>query len=247
MICGHCLSRLPASVQKEVWQFTRHELAQLCKQIPEPEIMRQIGALGVGQHAISLNGKGIPLKNIKSIRLNFHPLRPGRNSGTVIGRITVIAELLRPHILIEEPLLNEEISVFYPYFYPYEMESLIDMIQECLDEWTCDMMPYLKKYEKLLYIYRREQARKERIKEENKKEYKKEYKKKEEESHNKTYEKKENGTGKDENDVLLQKAKGMFQVGTQYTKQELKEKRRSLLKNTIRMREAMWKSRRKST
>lgn len=229
--------KLPDSVQRKVWSFTKGELKRLSKQITEPEIWGQIGTLGIGKSMISINRKGIRLKKVRRISLNFHPLRECGRSGIVLGKATVVLELAQPHMLIEEPLFFEDIMVSYricgkeiTYKYPRQVELIIGMLQECLEKKVRDITPYWEKTYSLIRkgeaekraqeTRRREEEARRRAQEDRRKE--KETRKKAEES-----EKKANMSRED---ASLERARDMFQVGKQYTECELKAKKRSLLK-----------------
>lgn len=254
-LCGHCFERLPESIQKRCKSFTKREMIRLNKQIVEPDIWGRIGALGIGKDMISINGKGIRLKNLKRISLHFHPWKAGERPGTVIGRATVIVELIRPHIVLEEPLLWENMTVFYhisqkkiTYKYPCQLELLIGMVQKCLKKWNHSMAPNREKACSLLREYSKKRAedekriRNERSKKEAEKKAEEmrrkaeearkrtEREKRAEEAKKKAYEEQKNKACRDGGDGLLQKAKDLFQVEKLYTKNELKEKRRRLLK-----------------
>ncbi len=249
---GIAIDKLPYSVQREARRFTEGELRRLCRRVEEPEVWGHIGALGIGRHMISLGGSGIRFKNIRRISLNFHPLREGGRPGTVVGKATLVLELARPHVLIEEPLFFEDIAVFYrisqkeiAYRYPRQAEWVVGMLQECLEQKVRDLTPYREEICRMIREYeaekmaeeirrraweagRREEAarRAQRAREE--------ARRREQEARRREEKRREEESGKKESrsgrDAAWERARDIFQVGKQYTRSELKAKRRSLLK-----------------
>lgn len=233
-ICCHCFSRLPESIQRNYRILTGRELIYLSKRMAEPDIWGQIGALGIGEKMISINGRGIRLKDLKRISLNFHPFRTGCHAGTVTGRVTIVAELRHPHIVIEEPLFMENITAAYSikkkditYQYLGQWAALIEMLQQCLKKRRHTMMPYREKACRIMREYNRKKAQEERTARERREQ---EAKKRAEESRKKAYAKQEKGADRDCRNDSLRKAEKLYQLKPLYTVKELKEKRRTLLK-----------------
>lgn len=236
-LCRHCFDRLPESVQKRCGYFTKRELHRLNRQLAEPEIWGRIGALGIGKDMISIGGKGIRLKNVKRIGLNFHPLKAGGRPGTVMGAVTVAAELRHPHIMIEEPLSREYMTVSYrisgreiAYRYSRWLESFVEMLQECLKKRICDMTPYKEKVCALIRGYDREKAEEEIRAGEEKRRRAEETRKRAEQARKKAHEEQADKAARACGGESLQRARKLFQVENRYTRDELKERRRRLLK-----------------
>lgn len=234
-------------------QFTQKQMEKLERQMCHivPRIQFGNGAFGIGCHGILINGKGFLLKNLKRISLNFHPRAAGSHPDTVIGRVTVIVELKKPHVLMEEPILSEEITVPYriygqeiTYQYPYLLEVIFANLQACLKDKNDDMMPYIEKISKCMEKYK---EKKTQIKEERKAQEaqrKAEAKRAEEVKRAEEARKEEAGKRAEEakkraeerkaqekkKDAFCEEERTLFQLGVVYTQTELRKKRRTLLR-----------------
>ena len=172
----------------------------------------------------------------------------------MIGRVTVIAELKKPHVLIEEPILPEEIAVPYSihgqeivYQYPYFLETTFVQLQKCLKDKEYDMTSYIEKVNRCMEKYRekKEQIRREeeekRTQEARKKEEaerarearRREEAKRAEETRKRAEEAKrkaEERKAQEKKYAFCEEERRLFQLNMPYTQAELKKKRRLLLK-----------------
>lgn len=139
-ICQECYSRLPNAVKNSVKSFTIKQLSDISKvcheHTEEPKL--KIGNLHICFHSIHVNQWEINIKDIKNISLNFHP-RQSINQGVCCGYITVVIEMMNPHVLIEEPFYDNEVLMRYnifgyniSYVYNQNVSQVISDIQDAI-------------------------------------------------------------------------------------------------------------------
>lgn len=167
-ICQRCYVRLPQGVRNSIGSFSAKQLNQI-KQIvriadpPEENIWKVSGRFKVGTYAIYLNGTEYKIKNLRSVRLNFHPKDLGQKPNTALGMPSIVIETKEPHILIEETFQDSLCEVEYvisgmniTYFYSREIEHVLSCVQGAIDR----EIPFIP--EAKLEMDREEQERKAR-------------------------------------------------------------------------------------
>lgn len=235
-ICKDCYDSLPESVKACSSDFTTKQLLQLMKIIKpaESKVLVKSGMLKICAESIAIKNTEYLLRDLRKISLNFHPAGVGSHPNTVVGTITIILETKSPHFMIEEPFFENEVTVGYGisgkviyYYYSYEIEKLFELVQECIDSGTCNMIPYIKKYQKLMMKeeeYKRQQEEIERKKREEAKRREEEKRRKREESQ------KSKSSGTSKTLSPFEEAKSMFCVEMPYTKEQIKKSRNNLIK-----------------
>lgn len=146
-ICEQCYRNLPVSVQASADQFTAAQLKSLSGIIhmPTESDNRSVWAYSGNRHlkftrnAVWLGHVLIYVKDLRSIRLDFHAKGLAKDPNTVTGTITVVLETKSPHFLLEEPLSKNDICLNYringceiTYEFPYHLDHLIQYIQMAL-------------------------------------------------------------------------------------------------------------------
>lgn len=235
-ICHGCFERMPKCIQMNIEKFTIRQIFQLGKIIgpASSKAWAECGMLGVAKDSISINGTEIKLRDIKKIRINFHPKGEGQHPNTAFGIITAVIETKSPHFVLEEPFYQKDIVVGYSisgkkvtYHYSYAIEKLFAMLQECIDNKTYDMTAFMEKYQmatqKVDAEKRKREAEKRRKEEEQRKKAEKE-----ENARKRAREKKDSYKGRTLS--KFEEAKVLFEVELPYTKDQIKKKRNELIK-----------------
>lgn len=156
-ICTSCFESLPDSVKINIKNFTVRQVFQI-KKLMHPASSKmwiESGVFGIGKESLCIKGNEYFLKDLRNVRLNFHPREIGKHPNTVIGTITVVLETKMPHFMIEEPFFPADVTVGYSisgknvyYHYSYEIEQLFNAIQDCIHDKVYDMTQYIMKYKK---------------------------------------------------------------------------------------------------
>lgn len=250
VICQSCLDKFPDSVKMHIQNFTVKQLMQLDKLIApaSSKILIESGVFGVGKNCIQIKGIEYQLKDLRSIRLNFHPKELGSHPNTVVGIITVIVETKYPHFLIEEPFFPEDVTVGYGisgkvifYHYSYEIEQIFEKIQECLDECSYDMTEYIDRYRKAVQKeaeYKKSKEDEKRRAEEAQKKAKEEAEKQKKAEEEKRRREKEERKKKESSSTSykpkkmspFEEAKALFGVEMPYTLADIKSRRNKLVR-----------------
>lgn len=145
MICSSCYRRLPLGVRGNVWEFTGSQLKELLKKIKpagkEGRCWVRYGGLLVCEGSIILNGIVYQLKDLESLRLNFHPNRIGTVTGTAAGILSLVITLKQPHLLVEEMLSAEGLQLRYyisgmeiTYRYPDALDRALQCVSKAIAE-----------------------------------------------------------------------------------------------------------------
>lgn len=147
VICEQCLRSLPESVQASADQFTAAQIRSLIQIVhtPAEADYKTIWAysgnrnLKFSKDAMWLGQRLIRIKDLRSIRLDFHAKGIAKDPNTVTGIITLVIETKSPHFLMEEPITKNDICISYrisgceiTYEYPYYLDHLIHTVQMCI-------------------------------------------------------------------------------------------------------------------
>lgn len=168
-ICQHCYDGLPESVKVNITHFSLKHIKQIQELVNEPEEQGLVscGTFRACRTAIQVNEKEFKIKNLSSVKLNFHPASLGINPGTVVGTLTVVIDTKVPHYMFEEPLYRKEVTASYringknvTYGYSYKIEKLFACIQKCLDDGSQDLTAYLDEYESAVKRNQQEKEKK---------------------------------------------------------------------------------------
>jgi hypothetical protein len=250
-ICQSCYDKLPESVKANVDNFTIKQIKQIQDlfQDVEETSLANCGTFRVCKNAIQINGKEIKLKNLRGIRLNFHPNAYGMSAGTAVGILTVVIDTKSPHYMFEEPFYPKEVTASYvisgknvTYGYSYTIEKLFKTIQKCIDEKSYNMADYMAEYQNAVNQNFAKESKKE-----NKKENKNvnsnnsaNQRKKEEDMHrerntqnSQTNTNNTNNTSnstKNKPKTPFEEAKYLYNIELPYTEKQLKKIRNDLLK-----------------
>lgn len=222
-ICLNCADKLPSGVRGSMSGFTDTQLHAIMKAVRPTSGKRHIWVkcegLLVCEDRLILNGMEYPINNLVSVRLNFHPEGQGKETGTAKGVVSLVLELKKPHLLIEETISRKQISVRYhisgmeiSYIFP---KTLADAIR-CANEAVQTGKPYIK--EALLYFNAAEERRKQREKAE---------REKQEQARRQKQKATENAAKRDM--TPLEAAMALFGMKRPFTKEELKKKRNQYL------------------
>lgn len=223
-ICEQCYRNLPISVQASADQFTAAQLKSLSGIIhmPTESDNRSVWAYSGNRHlkftrdAVWLGHVLIYVKDLRSIRLDFHAKGLAKDPNTVIGIITVVLETKSPHFLMEEPLSKNDVCLNYringceiTYEFPYHLDHLIHYVQIALASGAATLDDAKRKMEEKKQEEERHRAEEEKNRQDQKAR-----------SQNNTA-----NTSKSPFDA----AKKLFGVELPYTKQELKRIRNRLI------------------
>ncbi len=204
-ICRDCFEKFPYSFQNSINKLTLKDLREASDnfiRITANKIWARIKNFGVGDSVIHIDHVEYPLKAIKKIYLNFHPLRQGGSENKAYGTLTVVLITDEPRMRIEEPLLKTELQYYIcgkniSYVFPPTINQLIKNIQSVIDDETYDTSVFKPKKEEA------EKARRAKEKEQSMNREKK-------------------------SEFLL--AKELYDVEIPYTKDDIISKKRELLK-----------------
>ena len=113
-ICQDCFNKLPHSFQNSINKLTVEQLRK-SKEI----LHRRIGkpwavceSFGLCDKSVQLGTFEVALTDIDKIHLNFHPLKKGGGEDLVYGIITIVINTIEPKMRIEEPLLKTEVKYY---------------------------------------------------------------------------------------------------------------------------------------
>lgn len=143
IICSDCLSTLPIGVKNCIREFSGDQILKIRKvAVPssgKSKIWRYCEDLKVCVDSIILNRMEYKLKDLESVKLNFHPKEIGKLPDTAEGVVTVVIEIKSPHVLIEEAFLSKRITARYIisgldiiYHYNQDLEYTIHAAQEAI-------------------------------------------------------------------------------------------------------------------
>ena len=147
IICSDCMNALPIGVKNSINEFTADQIQKI-KEIIKPydgknKIWRYCDGFQVTGNSIILNRMEYKIKDLVSVKLNFHPGEIGKLPNTAEGIISLILELKTPHILIEESFINKRITARYIisgmdiiYHYSKDLEYTINAIQAAIQDKT---------------------------------------------------------------------------------------------------------------
>lgn len=142
-ICKACLDRLPYGVRTSIHDFTDSQIRELLK-IVRPfqrskSVWRFCGNLKVCYDSIVLNGYEYLLKDLLSVKLNFHPKEIGRLPDTATGVISAVIETKDPHFLIEEAFISGKTTAQYIitgmdiiYHFSSDLEYTLKAVQDAI-------------------------------------------------------------------------------------------------------------------
>lgn len=243
-ICSSCYNSFPDSIKMYITDFTVGQLTKLSKIIypATSKMLIRSGDLKICRNSISIKNTEFMLKDLRSLKLNFHPSGTGRHPNTVYGTITVVIETKSPHFLIEEPFFDHEITVGYGingkviyYYYSYEIEKLFEVMEKCLKDGSQDATPYLDEYQMAIMKEDELKKKKEEAQQKKKEEEKQkaeEKRRRQEEKRREEKKQRENTQNKDTRHKMspFEEAKALFGVELPYTKEQLKSARNTLLK-----------------
>lgn len=144
VICRECCNALPPSVRESTTDFTPKQLGQLKKLVkPFPKgkwLWRSCGGFGLRPDSIVLNGLEYKLRDLRTVKLNFHPHGLGKESSVAVGFMTVVIETRSPHFLIEEEFLPGMTSARYAicgmdifYTYPSAIEDIMVSLRKAIN------------------------------------------------------------------------------------------------------------------
>lgn len=247
IICNDCMELLPDSVKLNAKNFTVRQILQLSKMIQPSSSKNWVesGVFGVGKNTISIKKHEFQLKDLREVRLNFHPKAMGPHPNTVVGTITVVIETRTPHFLIEEPFFPDDVIVAYgisgkviTYHYSYTIETLFNLIQECIDKKVYDMTNFIDRYQQAVQKsdeYKKNkanaEAQKKKMEEDQKAKEEADRKKREEEQRQKQKEEKRKAyVGGKRPLSPFEEAKILFDVEMPYTTSDIKAIRNKLVK-----------------
>ncbi len=143
VICKSCYDALPVSIQSSIKNFTVKQIQQF-KQIATPFrnpelVWRYCEKFQICVDSIVLNKTEYKLRDLRSVKLNFHPTAIGTESSTAIGIVTLVIETKSPHFLIEEAFAPTSSRIRYSisgmriyYHYNTVVEQWIREIQEAI-------------------------------------------------------------------------------------------------------------------
>lgn len=144
-ICQRCYTLLPQGVRNSISSFSATQLKQIKKisrkaNPPDDNVWKISGHFKVGANAIYLNGTEYQVKNLRSVRLNFHPRDLGHSPNTALGMPSIVIETKDPHILIEETFQDDICEVEYiisgmniTYLFSREIDYVISCVQKAID------------------------------------------------------------------------------------------------------------------
>lgn len=221
VICKSCYDGLPIGVRNSVDDFTGKQIQQF-KKLATPfknpgKVWKYCGELKLCIDSVVLNGWEYKIKDLRSVKLNFHPKELGKEPYTAIGVISLVLETKSPHFLIEEAFMDGMTKSRYTisgmnisYHYSREIESAVQCVQEAIREGSGIINAAKEEAER---IRREEQARKEQQKrEEQKKQTQQEREKKNKEQV-----------------TPLEAAMKLFDVRQPFTTAEIRRKRNKLI------------------
>ena len=148
-ICPECYRVLPRSFRDNAKKITIKQLSS-AKKIIKPKYSKPWAiceSVKICNTSIQIDNWEIELKNIKSIKLNFHPKNSGSKDGYVYGVVTLLIETTEPKIQIEEPFISTEIRYYISgkdisYSYPTNIQQMFTNIQQVIDEGTFEMLKF---------------------------------------------------------------------------------------------------------
>lgn len=147
LICSDCMDSLPIGIKNSIHEFTADQIQKIKNNIKpydgKSRIWRYCDSLQVTGNSIVLNRMEYKLKDLMSVKLNFHPREIGKLPDTAEGIVSLILELKSPHILIEESFINKRITARYIisgmdiiYHYSKDLEYTINAIQAAIQDKT---------------------------------------------------------------------------------------------------------------
>ena len=147
-ICTGCYNELPRSFKENIQKINTKQLASAKKILHKATskswaVCNNIATVSICDHSIQIDKIEIMLKDIKSIKLNYHPKSNGSRQGYAYGMITIIIETAEPHIMIEEPFMMADVAYYIngktiAYSYPTKIQQMFTNIQEVINNKTYD-------------------------------------------------------------------------------------------------------------
>lgn len=232
-LCYNCISEFPLGIQHSASSFTLKQLLQIKKIIKRArynpdQVWRSCGTFKVCSQSIILNAMEYKVKDLRSIRLNFHPKDVAGSHDMATGYVTLVIETKSPHVMIEERFLDHLTVVRYTisglditYHYSAELEYVVRCVQTAIKENT----PYIKDALKWENAKEAEKRRAQRAQQEQRN-----WQQKERAQQNRTQSQSSSQARQEKKETPLEAALRMYGLKQPYTVAALKARRNNLLK-----------------
>jgi len=144
-ICRGCYNSLPMSFKQSAAKLTAADIKDGMTIVKGKYSTPWATCEGIGicYQSIQVNGFEIRLKDIKKIRLNFHPDKRGSSEGYVRGEVCVTITTVNPCMEIEEPFFRGEVKYYISgreiyYSYPTNVQQMFGKLQYNIDHGIYD-------------------------------------------------------------------------------------------------------------
>lgn len=164
-MCVSCYNTLPNVIKNNIDRISVDEVVKIKKILTEHKTptFAKCGSFYMCENAVQVNEWEIKLKDIRKIYLSFHPKTAGHRKNMAYGKMGIVIETVKPHIIMEDILWDEELEYkisgeFIDYVFPKNILNMINRIQKAIDDKTYS----LKAYKEEMRREKEERERKER-------------------------------------------------------------------------------------